>query len=321
MPSSSVRSMHTWAVVALLAMSWIWGGSFAAMKFALQAHLGVGVMLSLRFTLGALALLGFMVALRKPMTRQGLKDGVLLGLVLTTVFWLQADGLRYTTTAKSGFITGLYVIFTPLVSPLFGLRPKASHAAGAAVAALGLFMLVHEPGKPFGGWNFGDTETLVCALACGFHIVLTGLFGRRTDGWVLAFGQVATVACLSWVLTLLMPAAPTTDGTTLGGASHLADSLRQPGVWISLAYQGLLATALAFYLMSAFQKHLGATEAAVIYSLEPVFTALVAMSGFVPGVKEHLGPTQLLGGGIILGAMLLAELGPRLFREREPAEG
>ena len=77
----------------------------------------------------------------------------------------------------------------------------------------------------------------------------------------------------------------------------------------------MLATTLAFWLMSTFQKYLGATEAAVLYTLEPVFTALIAMSGIVPGVREHLSPWQLGGGAVILGANLLAELGPRI-RER-----
>lgn len=310
---ASPRSVHRWAVISLLAMCLIWGGSFAAMKFALQSGLSVGAMLSLRFTMGALLLGGVLLLLGRRLSREALLDSLKLGLVLSTVFWLQADGLRYTTTAKSGFITGLYVIFTPLVSLLFGQRPRAAHAFGAMAACMGLFLLVHDPSRPFGGWNFGDTETLFCALACGFHIVMTHRYGQRHGGWELAFGQVATVALVSWILTFLIPSQPLPDGSRLGGLEGLGAALSMQGVWISLAYQGVLATTLAFWLMSAFQKYLGATEAAVLYTLEPVFTAFIAMAGIVPGIREHLGPWQIAGGAVILGANLLAELGPRAW--------
>jgi drug/metabolite transporter (DMT)-like permease len=87
-------------------------------------------------------------------------------------------------------------------------------------------------------------------------------------------------------------------------------------VWVALGYQAILATALAFWGMSTYQAYLGATEAAIIYSMEPVYTALIAMTGWVPGIKEHLSPLQLAGGGLLLGAMLLAELGPRWWKSR-----
>ncbi len=309
------RSAHTWAVTGILLLSAVWGASFAAMKALLSAGLSVGSMLAVRFTLGALGLGLGMLILRVRVTRQALKDGLWLGLVLTPTFWLQADGLRYTTTSKSGFITGLYVIFTPLVGLLFRQLPKRSHAIGAVVATLGLFLLVHEPGRSMGGWNFGDTETLLCAVLCGFHIVMTGRFSQRSSGWALALGQVTVVALLSWGLALVVPPQARPDGSKLGGFEGLTTVLRSPGVWLGLFYLSMIATALAFYLMSTLQKHLGATEAAIAFSMEPVFAAALAMSGLVPGVHEHLAPLQLLGGVVIVSAMLLAELGPRLLRE------
>jgi drug/metabolite transporter (DMT)-like permease len=78
----------------------------------------------------------------------------------------------------------------------------------------------------------------------------------------------------------------------------------------------LLATTLAFYVQSTMQARLGATETAIIFSSEPVWTALLAISGWVPGIQEHQSPVQFLGGGLILAATLVAELGPRLLRRR-----
>jgi drug/metabolite transporter (DMT)-like permease len=302
----STHRDHRRAVLGTALVAWVWGASFAAMKFAIQAKLSVGVMLSLRFSIGALCLGLLLLVLRVPVRRSALKDGAILGVLLTAVFWLQADGLRFTTTSKSGFITGLYVLFTPVASLILGHRLRLAHALGALVATVGLFLLVHNPEAAHGGWNRGDSQTLVCAVGCGFHIVLTGVYSRRSSGWVLAFTQVAVVALLSLLITACMPYP---HGWKGAGAA-----LAQPGVWITLLYLGVLATSFAFYLMSTLQAHLGATEAAILYSLEPVFTALLAMTGWVPGIKEHLGPVQLAGGGIILGAMLLAELGPRWLK-------
>jgi len=302
---------HTRAVIGTLLAASVWGASFAAMKFALQAHLSVGLMLSLRFSIGALCLGGLIAWLRVPIHKPALRDGIWLGLVITVIFWLQADGLRFTTTAKSGFITGLYVLFTPVIGVLLGHRLKLAHALGAAVAAVGLFLLVHDPAAAGGGWNRGDTETLACSILCGLHIVLTGTYSRRSSGWVLAFTQVTVVALLSLFITAWLPAPH--------GFQGAAKALAHPDVWITLVYLGALATALAFYLMMTMQAHLGATEAAILYSLEPVFTALLAMSGWVPGIREHLSPLQLSGGAIIVSAMVLAEVGPRLWRRpRDP---
>ena len=290
-------------MVGTLLISVVWGASFAGMKYALQAGLSVGAMLGFRFLLGSACLGVLALALRVPFHRAAVKDGLVLGVLLTAIFWLQASGLQTTTTTKSGFITGLYVLFTPLASVLLGHRLKIAHGLGALVATAGLFLLVHIPGADFGGWNTGDTLTLVCALGCGFQIALTGIYARRSNGWVLAFVQLTTIALVSLAITALLP-APYGFQTARAALAH-------PGVWLSLGYLGVLATALAFYLMATLQAHLGGTEAAILYSLEPVFAAILAMTGWVPGIKERLTPLQLAGGAIILAAMILAELGPR----------
>ena len=303
---------HLIACLAMSGLALIWGGSFAAMKFTLNSTLSVGAMLTFRFTLGALTLGILARSFKIPFQRPAMRDGAILGFWLTLVFWLQADGLRFTTTSKSGFITGLYVIFTPIVSLLFRDRLKRSHALGALVATIGLYMLVHEPGAPFGGWNRGDSETVLCAVACGFHIVLTAHYSRRSSGWVLATTQVAVVAILSAVITIFLPAPH--------GFQNILKPLSDPGVWIAISYQGLLATALAFWGMSTYQAYLGATETAIICSMEPVYTALFAMSGWIPGVHDRLGAFQLTGGAVLFGAMLLAEIGPRWLKSKTDEE-
>jgi drug/metabolite transporter (DMT)-like permease len=275
----------------------------------------VGALLSIRFAIGTAGLGLMLVLLRVPIRRRDALDGLWLGLVLATLFWLQTDGLRFTTTSKSGFITGLYVIFTPMVALLVGDRLRRFHVLGALVALAGLALLVREPGTAWGGWNRGDSETFLAAILCGFHIVMTAHFARRSSAWVLAFVQVAVTGLMSLAITLALPAP--------FGFQEAGLALAHGGTWVALGFMGLLATTLAFYVQSTMQARLGATECAIIFSSEPVWCALLAVSGWIPGIREHLSPVQLLGGGLILAATLVAELGPRFLRRTpvpEPEE-
>jgi drug/metabolite transporter (DMT)-like permease len=310
MPES--RASHLLAVCSLAAIAFIWAGGFPATKYCLQAGLPAGALLSIRFAIGTAGLGLMLMIMGVRIRRHDALDGLWLGLVLVTLFWLQTDGLRFTTTSKSGFITGLYVIFTPMVALLVGDRLRPSHGLGALVALVGLALLVREPGLAWGGWNRGDSETLLAALLCGFHIVMTSHFSRRSSGWVLAFMQVAVTGAVSLAITLALPAPY--------GFQGLGPALAKGGVWVALIFMGLLATTFAFYIQSTFQARLGATESAVIFSSEPVWTAALAVSGWVPGIREHLSPVQLVGGGLILAATFVAELGPRLLRRPAPIE-
>lgn len=305
-------SQHLLAVFALGGTALIWGGTFAAVSYSLHAGLSVHALLSLRFLLGALALGGVLLAKKMVPTRRELWDGILLGVVVATLFWFQTDGLRFTSTAKSAFITGLYVIFTPLISVVVGDRLRALHGVGALLALSGLLLLVYQPGLSFGGWNRGDSETLINAILVGVHIVMTGHFSRRSRGWVLAWTQVAVVGVVFSIAALLSPAPFGFQGVP--GAFRLA------GLWLALAYLSLLATTVAFYIQSAMQAHVSATETAILFSLEPAFAALVAVAGWVPGIHEFLTPRQWLGALLIVSATLLAELGPRFFRARNAGE-
>ena len=298
------RASHAVAVASLGATAFVWGGTFAAVKYAINAGIGVEALLALRFLIGTAGLGVFLLALRiRPQARE-VKDGLWLGLLLSILFWMQTDGLRFTTTTKSGFITGLYVVFTPMAAAFAGDRLKPSHAAGACLALLGLTLLVYQPGQGFGAWNRGDSETLGNAVLVGVHIVMTSRFSRRSSGWVLAFVQVGFTAAVMTAFALFSP----------GGFRGAGPALRLPGMWIALAYLGLLATTAALWVQSTMQAKVTATEAAILFSLEPVFAALLAVSGLIPGIHERLGALQACGAGLIVAATLVAELGPRLLK-------
>jgi len=239
---------------------------------------------------------------RIPIVRQGVLDGLWLGILLAILFWSQTDGMRFTTTAKSGFITGLYVIFTPIIAVAVGQRVKLTTAISTVIAAYGLYLLVHLQGAWWAGWNRGDLETLLCAVLCAVHIVLMGIFVRRTNAWLLAATQVIVAGVLSGVVTAFLPAPY--------GYQHIADNLFRPTVIGPLLYLGVFSTVFAFWGQAVAQTQLGPAEAAVLFCIEPVTAALLS----VFWLKEPMTSQQALGGALIVLAMIVSEALPYMFR-------
>ena len=137
---------HSTAVFIIALVATVWGLGIPTTRIVLDGGLSVGALMSIRFAVAGLLMFVIIRAKRIAITRRGMLDGTWLGLVLVVVFWLQSDGMRFTATAKAGFITGLYVLFTPLVAAAIGQRVKLASATGAVIAASGLYMLVHLPG-------------------------------------------------------------------------------------------------------------------------------------------------------------------------------
>jgi drug/metabolite transporter (DMT)-like permease len=307
MPSRTYPHWFAVATIALVAS--VFGCGFAAMQIVLRGGLSVGAAISVRFLLGAIAM-GVLILLAKTkFTRRAVIDGLWLGLLLVTIFWLQTDGLRFTTTSKSAFITSLYVPMTPLLAVLIGDRVRLGHAIAALLAAIGLLMLVHSPGANLlSGWNRGDYETLVCAVLCAGHVTATAHFSRRSHGAVLALVQIAVTAIVSIFITALLPAPH--------GFQELSSALARTEVQLSMLYMVMFSTMFAFWGQSTMQRYLSSTEAAVTFSLEPVVAGLVG----VYWLNEHLNALQLTGAALIIVAMLSAELLPRVLRSRSERE-
>ena len=197
---------HRTAILIIATVATIWGFGFPTTRIVLDGGLSVGALMGLRFPLAGLVMFAIIRGKRIPITRRGVLDGIWLGLVLVVVFWSQTDGMRFTTTAKAGFITGLYVLFTPLVAVVIGQRVKWASALGALIAVYGMYLLVHLHGAWWSGWNRGDLEILLCALLCGVHIVMMGAFTRRSDAWLLAGSQVMICGVVSVGVTAFLPA-------------------------------------------------------------------------------------------------------------------
>lgn len=301
--SHPVPVSHTAAVLLIASTAVVWGFGFPMTRFALGTGISVGALMSLRFLLAGVVFAIILRARRIVIAKQGLIDGLWLGIILAVIFWSQTDGMRFTTTAKSGFITGLYVLFTPLLSVAIGQRIKLTTAIGTVIATFGLYLLVHLPGGWWSGWNRGDLETLLCAFLCAIHLLLMGRFARRTDAWLLASSQVMVAGIISVIVTAFLPSP--------FGYQTLPQMLTKTWIVIPTIYLALGSTVFAFWGQSRAQTQLGPAEAAVLFCIEPVTAALLS----VFWLKESMSTQQAFGGLLIVVAMIVSEALPYMFRE------
>ena len=279
------------ADLALVVIVGVWGATFVLVKEALQ-DASVLLFIALRFSLASIALALAFTGRYTGYTavRRSLWAGLLAGICLFLGYFFQTTGLRYTTASKSAFITALSVVMVPLlVSLVHRSRPHAAEAAGVvlATAGLGLMTLQLDNLKP----NPGDVLTLFCALGFAVHVVVLGRFSASSDLGLLSLSQVATVAAVA-LGTFWWAETPRVRWT--------------PSLLVALLITGLVATALAFTVQAWAQRHTSPTRTALILALEPVFAW--ATSYVLAG--ERLSRRGIVGGCLILGGVLLAELKP-----------
>ena len=278
------------ADLALALVAMIWGGTFVLVKDALTDVSPV-LFLGLRFSAATIALsVLYVLNPSESGARGGWAGGVITGVLLFLGYLLQTLGLRLTTPAKSGFITGLYIVLVPLASALVYRRaPQISEALGVGIAMFGLGLMTFT-GRTF-EIGTGDLLTVGCAVLFTFHILALGYYSRRMAfGWLtlLQIGTCAGIALVSfwWVETpVLRPN-------------------RQ--VFIAIAVTSLLATALAFTVQTWAQRYTSPTRTALIFALEPVFAWATS---FVM-TNEVLSRRAAIGALCILAGILLVELKP-----------
>lgn len=272
---------------ALVGVTAIWGSTFVVVKDAI-AKMPASDFLTWRFGLASLAMLLLRPRSVARLGASGRRAGVLVGLALGAGYLLQTVGLEHTSAAISGFITGMYVALTP-VAAAFLLRTAPGRAAwvSVAVATSGLGLLSLH-GLSVGS---GELLTLGCAVAFTLHIVGLGHWASSYDAYGLAVVQLLTTTVMCGIV-----AVP-------GGLSIPPDGQ----VWGALALTAFAATALAFVVQTWAQAHLTPTRAAVIMTMEPVFSGFFAV--LLAG--EVLGFRTLIGATLVLLAMLLSEIRPR----------
>lgn len=269
---------------ALLSVSAAWGMAFVVMKDAIERQ-SVNNFLFTRFIVAVIV----MIALRPQVLKQFDRDLILragaAGIFLGLGYIFQTLGLARTGAAITGFVTGLYVVFTPLLAYYF-LKERLTKVIWGCVllATVGLgFLSIH-------GFSVGFGEMLVLASAFFFaaHIIALGKWSSGRDAYAMTVVQLATCGLLSGVASIP------------GGYSAPPDS----GVWAVVIFTAVICTAVAFVVQTWSQAHMTTSKVAVILTMEVVFAAFFAV---IFG-GEHLTLQATLGGLMVLTAMFVIVL-------------
>ena len=274
-------------MLALLAVAVVWGSSFPLTKVMLES-LSPRQFLAVRFAMAAVVMvLIFPRALRR-LSRRSLAQGCVLGVGYGAAQLVQTTGLAYTPATISGFITGLYVVLTPLAAAVL-LRSRIGARAwiGAALAVVGLGVLALR-GLSLG---YGEWLTLVSALLFALHIVGLGAWATAREALGVAVVQMVAIAVVCGVATV--PEGFAVPHSTSG--------------WVILVYLAVMSGALAMIVQTWAQSQISASRAAIVMSTEPGWSAVLSIAFF----GEPLTWRVLLGGALMLAAMMVVELGPR----------
>lgn len=273
------------ADAALILACFLWGISFVIVKRALSDATPLAFA-ALRFAIGAAVLAPF-AHLSRRFSAGELGAGLLLAALLGLGFLAQTTGLVWTTPSRSAFIVAISSVLAPAIAAVtLRERPGWPLVLAVLLAALGTYWLTAPES---GGLNRGDVLTLGTALLFGFQIVATTWFSRRYDPLRLVWLQIAGTALLGTAGALLLEQP----------SIHWTDAF----IW-SLAYTAIGPTVVALLLQMLSQRHMSSARAALLFCFETLFAA--TCSWIVMG--ERLSAEQWLGGGLILGGMVLAEL-------------
>ncbi|MFN6201301.1 MAG: DMT family transporter [Acidobacteriota bacterium] len=304
------NSRSSWrAEGSLIALALIWGTSHVITKDILATH-SPSCYTTARFGLASIVFLIFFWRHVRRSSPAEIRDGVLLGLCSFTGIALYVSGLVFTQVSKAGFISGLYMVFTPVVAyVIFRTQPKREHLTGLLVALAG-FLLLSMPGQGLANGaesvNWGDLLVLGAAVAWAVHIAATTAFALRSDVRTLAVVQVVTVAVLALSIHLTLRQA---------GLETRLNPIDARFLW-QIGYMSLIVTCLAALVQTRAQKSVSSTHAAILYALEPVSSALFAYLVF----GEALGLRRGLGAALILVGVSVSRLGlPASWGRRERA--
>jgi drug/metabolite transporter (DMT)-like permease len=271
--------------LALVAVAVVWGSTFVMVKDAVSEYPLYGF-LGLRF---AIAVVAFVLLFPRSLGRlewSTVRIGLLAGTFLTAGYIFQTWGLQGTTASKAAFITGMFVVFTPILQTVLLRRlPRPATIVGVVAAVFGLWILSGGGG---GSWTAGDTRVLLCALAYSGHLIVLGSVPSHHDIGALTLVQLAVVAVVCSGISILTerPGLP-----------------QDASVWIALLVTGVLASAVAFAVQTYAQRYIPPARTALILITEPAFGGLF---GWLAG--EALGLRGLAGAALILAGMIVSEL-------------
>jgi len=295
----SEDAMRRLSELALIGICSVWGLTFVMVQDAIEL-LPTMAFLSYRFAAAtAIVALVFWRPLR-ALSAPGWRAGLLMGLFLCAGYVFQTLGLERTSASNAGFITGLFVVLTPIMGAVF-LRDRVGVSAWAAagVSAVGLYLLSGVGGELD---LRGDGLVLLAAIALSAHILATARAARRYDVGALLAVQLAVCA--------VVPLA-------IGAGAGDLEAPEGATVWSALVVTALLASALGFFVQTFAQRHAPPARTALILASEPAFAGLFGW--LLAG--DRLSVVGWLGAALIMAAIVAVEITPRFRPPRPLPEG
>jgi len=267
--------------IAMISIAAVWGSSFVVMKDSLERQ-NVFSFLSSRFILAALLMFLYKPGVFRGLTKKFIYRGIIAGILLGGGYIFQTYGLTKTTVSNTGFITGLYLVFTPLISLIILKRHVLKiQWLAVIVATIGLFFISYN-GVTIG---LGEILVLISAFIYGAHFVALGEWSAGKNTYALTFIQVVTVAALTSIFAFK-------DGFQIAPDST---------VWLAILYTAFFATFLGFLIQTKAQSVMSATVASVLLATETPFAVFF-------GLYFHSDPLTLriiTGGSLVMAAMAL----------------
>jgi len=285
-------------LLALVGVTAIWGVTFVQVQDALALY-PLFAFLAVRFAISTVALAPFAWGSLRALPRRGYAAGIGVGTLLAAAYGFQTAGLELTTVASTGFITGLYVVFTPLLAlAFFGTPVPRALWAGVALAVVGLLLLNGVPG----GSTVGNALVLANALFQALQITAMERYAPRYDARALTFLQMATSFVAFSVIAVALGDLEAPRGAT---------------VWGALLVTGLFAGALGYLIATWVQARTTAAQAALVFTLEAPFAAFfgVVLADEVLGVPGWVGCAVMMAGIVVAEPAAARAL--RAFAQRE----
>ena len=291
--------MRRLAELGLIGIAAVWGLTFVMVQDAIE-RLEPLAFLAYRFIPAAVIVGVVFWSQLGALPARGWRAGVVMGLFLTTGYVAQTLGLEHTTASNAGFITGLFVVLTPLFGvAVFGLQVERIAWLAAIVAAAGLLLLSGADGD----LNLsGDGAVFLCACAFALHILVTARAVRRYDVGPLVAIQLG--ACGLFCLAF-------------AAAAGDLDAPRGTTVWSALIVTSVVASALGFLVQSYAQQHAAPARTALILAAEPAFAGLF---GYLLQ-DDRLSVAAWTGAALIMAAIVAVDVVPRLRPPRPLPEG
>jgi len=299
---------------AMLVVTLLWGATFAIVKLSIH-DVSTMLFVAIRFSIVSILLIPVFLKLRKEFSKEVIIAGSILGLFLFGEFATQTFGLKYTSATKSGFLTGSTVIIVPFLQIIIEKRkPNNGAIIGVILVFTGIFFLSSNSKSIFSifqefkdNFTIGDFLTLISALFFAFYIIYIDLFTKRYNLWMMVIIQVVVTSILAFIAAFI---------TSFSGVEKIRIEFTN-NLLVGLLYTSIFTTLITTVMQTKYQKLISPTKAGIIFSLEPVFAAIITF--FL--LHEEITNLGYIGAGIIFTGLIISELYDTLFMKNGNSTG